>query len=93
MNRNLALVFAALALAACSPDFDPASKVEKLRVLAIKAQPPEIVPPSADAAALPTAALTSLVLHAPPPPGAAPPTAVGHAARLPGPGATAPRRR
>ncbi len=65
MHRNLALA-AALALAACSPNFDPASKLEKLRVLAIKAEPPEIAPPPApgDPVVAPTtAALTSLVLH------------------------------
>ena len=47
---------AALALAACSPKFDPASRIEKLRVLAIQAEPPEIDPDGA-------ATLASLVLR------------------------------
>ena len=64
MDRKL-LFFAALALAACTPDFDPASKVDRLRVLAIRADPPEIEPPPAagPAAAPDRAALTSFVLR------------------------------
>ena len=57
MHRNVTFTLAALALAACSPDFDPASKVDKLRVLAIKAEPPEVEPGS-------VATLESLVLRA-----------------------------
>jgi hypothetical protein len=64
MDRKL-LLFAALALAACTPDFDPASKVDRLRVLAIRADPPEIEPaPAVGAPAAPDrAALTSFVLR------------------------------
>ena len=62
MDRKL-LLFAALALAACTPDFDPASKVDRLRVLAIRADPPEIEPAAATAAAPDRAALTSFVLR------------------------------
>jgi hypothetical protein len=58
MRRSL-LIAAALAAAACSPDFDPASRIEKLRVVAIRAEPPEI-----DPAGVQTADLTSLVLRA-----------------------------
>jgi hypothetical protein len=57
--RRLIIAVAALAAAACSPEFDPASKIEKLRVLAIQAEPPEI-----DPAGIQTAALTSLVVRA-----------------------------
>ncbi len=56
MRRSI-LVLAALAIAACSPEFDPASRIEKLRVLAIRAEPPEIDPTE-------SSALTSLVLRA-----------------------------
>ncbi len=64
MNRTLALASAALALAACSPDFDPASKVDRLRVLAIQAEPPEIEPAGATTVAPDRATLRSLVLRA-----------------------------
>ncbi|HEY6005676.1 MAG TPA: hypothetical protein VIV57_22540 [Anaeromyxobacter sp.] len=66
MNRASILPLALLALAACTPDFDPASRVEKLRVLAVQAEPPEIapVPASGMPAAPDRAALTSLVLRA-----------------------------
>ncbi len=64
MNRTLALVLATAALAACSPDFDPASKVDKLRVLAIKADPPEIEPAGPTTVAPDSATLSSLVLRA-----------------------------
>src|SRR5512133_2336569 len=58
MRHSIAIPAAAvLALAACSPEFDPASRIEKLRVLAIRAEPPEIDPAGASA-------LTSLVLRA-----------------------------
>ncbi len=65
-ERGIGILLAAsLALAACSPDFDPASKVDRLRVLAIRADPPEIQPvPAAGAAAAPDrAALTAFVLR------------------------------
>jgi hypothetical protein len=81
MRRSLALVLAALTLAACSPDFAPASKVEKLRVLAIQAEPPEI-----DPAGIQTAALTSLVLRADDVPTPSRVTSVLHVACLPNPG-------
>jgi len=55
--RRATLLAAALALAACSPEFDPASRIEKLRVVAIQAEPPELDPAGA-------ATLTSLVLRA-----------------------------
>jgi len=66
MNRASILPLALLALAACTPDFDPASRVEKLRVLAVQAEPPEIAPlPASGAPAAPDrAALTSFVLRA-----------------------------
>jgi hypothetical protein len=65
MNRTLFLA-AAVALAACAPEFDPASSVDRLRVLAIRADPPEIAPPPAAGApvAPDRAALTSFVLRA-----------------------------
>ncbi len=56
MHRSIA-VAAALALAGCSPEFDPPSRIEKLRVLAMRAEPPEIDPTAAST-------LTSLVLRA-----------------------------
>ncbi len=62
MDRKI-LFLAALALSACSPDFDPASKVDRLRVLAIRADPPEIEPASGAAAAPDRAALTAFVLR------------------------------
>jgi hypothetical protein len=64
MNGPILLAAAALALAACTPDFDPASKVEKLRVLAVQAEPPEIEPAGPTAVAPDRAALTSLVVRA-----------------------------
>jgi hypothetical protein len=50
---------AALALAGCNPDFDPASQVDGMRVLAVRAEPPEIGPTPAEG----EAALTALVLR------------------------------
>jgi hypothetical protein len=83
MDRRFALPLAALALAACSPDFDPASKVDKLRVLAIRAEPPEIEPEG-------VSTLTSLVLR----PGFDPEdprtTTIVHVACVPEPGNPAP---
>jgi hypothetical protein len=66
MNRASIPPLLLLALAACTPDFDPASRVEKLRVLAVRAEPPEIapVPVSGTPAAPDRAALTSFVLRA-----------------------------
>lgn len=77
---------AALALAACSPDFDPASKVDKLRVLAIQAEPPEIEPTSDSTVAPDRATLRSLVLDAEP----AGTTTVVHLACVPTPGEPTP---
>src|SRR5215208_5565304 len=58
MTRSLALVPAALlALVACTPEFDPPSRIEKLRVVGIRSEPPEIDPTG-------VATLTSLVLRA-----------------------------
>jgi hypothetical protein len=65
MNPRI-LFAAALALAACAPEFDPASQVGGLRVLAIRAEPPEIAPapPAGGATEAPDrAALTALVLR------------------------------
>jgi hypothetical protein len=65
MNRTyIAVAVATLALAACTPEFDPASKLEKLRVLAIQAEPPEIEPAGAGTVAPDRATLTSLILRA-----------------------------
>ena len=66
MNRPTIPFLALLALAACTPEFDPASRVEKLRVLAVQADPPEIAPAplSGTPAAPDRAALTSLVVRA-----------------------------
>ncbi len=65
MNRASILVLASLAVAACTPDFDPASRVEKLRVLAVQAEPPEIAPaPASGTPVAPDrATLTSLVVR------------------------------
>jgi len=46
----------------CGPTFDPASELHGLRVLAIRAEPPEIAPAS-DGSAPASASLTSLVVH------------------------------
>jgi hypothetical protein len=59
MNKPALVAAAAVALAACNPDFDPASQVDGLRVLAVQAEPPEIGPTPAEGGA----ALTSLVLR------------------------------
>ncbi len=77
---------AALALAACSPDFDPASKLDKLRVLAIQAEPPEIEPAGDTTAAPDRATLRSLVFDAEP----VRTTTVVHLACVPEPGNPAP---
>jgi hypothetical protein len=90
MARSLTIA-AALALAACTPDFDPASKVDKLRVLAVRAEPPEIAPPG-DPDAVHTAALTSLVVRADFETEPARTTAVVHVACIPTPGDPSPNR-
>jgi hypothetical protein len=68
MNRYHAIVLAALAalaLGGCTPDFEPASKIDKLRVVAIRAEPPEIEPADAPSTVAPDrATLESLVLRA-----------------------------
>ncbi|WP_242346044.1 hypothetical protein [Anaeromyxobacter terrae] len=62
MNRTFAALVPVLALtAACGPDFDPASEVQGLRVLAIRAEPPEIAPAS-DGSAPARAELETLVV-------------------------------
>lgn len=66
MTKRLLVAAAGLALSACAPEFDPASEVDGLRVLAVRAEPPEIAPPPAGGgapAAPDRAALTSLVLR------------------------------
>jgi hypothetical protein len=50
------------AAAACSPDFPPASRVDGLRLLAVRAEPPELAAPG-DPSAPSRAALDSLVAH------------------------------
>lgn len=61
----LAAASVAASLAACTPEFDPASEVRALRVLAVRAEPPELAPPgAASAAGAPArAAIDSLVSH------------------------------
>jgi hypothetical protein len=62
-SRLVAVAVAAAALAAaCTPDFEPASKVSDLRVLAVRAEPPEVAPPG-DASAPARTALGALVAH------------------------------
>ncbi len=65
-SLSLSLSLAALAAAACSPDFTEASRVEKLRILAVRAEPPEIAPaPASGTPVAPDrAALTALVVRA-----------------------------
>ncbi|HYG70612.1 MAG TPA: hypothetical protein VD838_23260, partial [Anaeromyxobacteraceae bacterium] len=62
---SLALAAALATLAGCAPDFDPASEVTKLRVLAVRAEPPELAPPPAAGAPIApdAAALGALVAH------------------------------
>jgi len=86
-TSRLAIAAAALALAACSPDFDPASKLDKLRVLAIQAEPPEIEPAGATTVTSDRARLQSLVFDAEPVPTT---TTVVHLACVPEPGNPAP---
>lgn len=50
MKRS-SLLLLPLALTACGPDFKPASYVDKLRVLAVQADPPEIEPLPLDGSA------------------------------------------
>ena len=62
MNRTfIALVLVLALTAACGPDFDSASEVQGLRVLAVRAEPPEIAP-VCDGAAPPRAELETLVV-------------------------------
>lgn len=84
MTRPL-LVAAVLAAAACSPEFDPASRIEKLRVLAVRAEPPEL-----DPAGVRTASLASLVLRADFARAPSRTTTVVHLACVPVPGDPAP---
>lgn len=89
--KNVALAAAALALAAaCTPEFDPASQVDGLRVLALRAEPPEIAPAPAPgdgpAAAPDRAALSALVLRGDAAREPARKTAVVYLACLPAPG-------
>jgi len=42
MRRALVACALALACAGCGLDFDPASFVDKLRLLAVKAEPPDV---------------------------------------------------
>jgi hypothetical protein len=70
-TRSLSLAVALTSLAACTPEFDPASEVTTLRVLAVRAEPPELAPapalgdpPSSSGQAAPdTATLGALVAH------------------------------
>jgi hypothetical protein len=63
--RAAALAAASLsALAACTPEFDPASEIQGLRVLAVRAEPPELAPPGDPLAPAPSrAVLETLVAH------------------------------
>jgi hypothetical protein len=58
---RLVLPLAALLAAACAPELDPASEVRSLRVLAIRAEPPEVA--SGGAGAPDRATLGALVAH------------------------------
>jgi hypothetical protein len=63
-TRSLVLAAALSALAACTPEFDPASEVTKLRVLAVRAEPPELAPSTGSGQVAPdTATLGALVAH------------------------------
>lgn len=83
MRRSILLLASALGVVACSPEFDPASRIEKLRVLAVRAEPPEI-----DPAGVQTAALTSLVVG--PDVASTRVTTVVHIACVPAPGQVEP---
>ncbi|MGC3999563.1 MAG: hypothetical protein QM767_19810 [Anaeromyxobacter sp.] len=61
MRPTLPLVAAALLAAGCMPDLDPASEVTGLRVLAVRAEPPELAPGAAGAPD--RATLGALVVH------------------------------
>ncbi len=82
------LLAAALALAACTPDFEPASKVDRLRVLAVRAEHPEIDP--AGAAAPDATSLGALVVRADFASDPARATTVVYVACVPAPGDPAP---
>jgi hypothetical protein len=60
--RPAAIVSAALLLAGCAPDFTEPTQVTGLRVLAVRADPPELAPP-ADGSAPARAGLGALVAH------------------------------
>lgn len=63
LRSLLPLSLAALAaLSGCTPDFDPASEVQGLRVLAVRAEPPEVAPAEVGGAPA-EAALETLVAH------------------------------
>ena len=75
--RALLLVVAIASCAGCTPDFDPASFVDKLRLLEVKAEPPDI-PPGA------STTLTAETAN----PGGSAPTLTWDACLLPPPPAT-----
>ncbi len=77
MRRALIAAAAALALAGCNNNFDPASFVDKLRLLAVKAEPPD----------LPAGMMSTLTATAANP-GGATPTITWDACLLPPPPAT-----
>lgn len=81
--RRIALLAAALAVTACAPEFPPASLVDKLRVVAIQAEPPEIDPSG-------VATLTSLVLRPDYATSPARTTTIVHLACVPVPGSPDP---
>jgi hypothetical protein len=85
---RLVLPLAALLAAACAPEFDPSSEVRSLRVLAVRAEPPEVAPGGAGAPD--RATLGALVAH---PAFATDPgrrATVLHVACTPAPGAAGP---
>lgn len=60
--RSLPLLAAALLAVGCAPDFTSPSQVASLRVLAVRAEPPELAPPAGGAAPA-RAALDALIAH------------------------------
>lgn len=92
MNRALVALVPILALAAaCGPDFDPASEVQGVRVLAVRADPPEIAP-AIDGTAPSRAVLETLVAHPSFPVDPARQAVVLHVACTPAPGDPGPSR-
>ncbi|MCU1278529.1 MAG: hypothetical protein JWM53_2075 [bacterium] len=77
MRRALVVGLAALAVGGCGDQFDPASFVDTLRLLAVKAEPPEVAPGM-------VTALTATAVN----PGGATPTVTWDACLLPPPPAT-----